>query len=784
MWCWLGTAFAAGVGLADVAPVELSLPTDQTEPVAHIAVPGPWRLVGVQQGVRSYEAPLPVRPRALFFTSAPEGMVLRKGANKVRYGGAVTDGAHAATWIFTAHSVTVRVAPEVPPPGADTYTLEWKQAADREASLHLPADAAWTDVVRSAQVDDLSRRGLYLPAPARVAWDLDLPEGAVLSFSAGILPPEAEDGTRSDGADLELRVDGEVVATRRLSAFTQVEVPLTKVGRARVELRTADADPTRDHVFVGEPQVWVPAEKPRRLLMVFIDTLRRDHVGLYGATRGASPHIDALGGAGVVFDDARSVAPWTLPSSRTVLTGLQPERWREAPTLPARLSREGWATGAFVGNVYLSSNFDMADGWGEHGVVNWPSATLEVERGLDFLARHPRQDAALMVHFMDMHLPYQEPWSYQDLYVDHELPGLGRSFVRSALLRYAKGKEDEVRDYLLGRYDQNLRYIDDQLGRLLAAAGDDATVLLFADHGEEFFDHGDLEHGHSLYDELLRVPLILRSPGLSPRRVLPPVSLLDVAPTLLDLLGMPHEGLDGHSLLAAARGEPDPTLDHRPLGFGRPLYGNRAWGALLDGTKYTTTQGAEHVYDLVDDPKEKKDLRADVDPAPLRAAMARAVGARVHQAFRITASGPIRPPGATLHVPGGIAEVWIGDDPTQKSKATVDRVDAETVRLSFTGTGYVQREIFVVPVAPPEEAAAGTTLQAGKSEPVTLAVRPLGTESLPLAKVAAQGKNVTVTWAITPLPTGEALVGFDPEMEAALRALGYVEPEEGSDEKP
>lgn len=775
MWWWTSVALAGGLGLADVVPDALELPSGAASGEERLAISGPWRLVGVDGGVRSYEAPLPVRPRALFFSSAPDGMILRKGNNKLRYGAGSGDSGKPASWAYTAHGVTVRIASDAPAPSADTYTLSWPAAGKREAALFLDADAGWADIVRSAQVDTVSRRGLYLPAPASVSWSLDVPDGALLSFNAGILPPEAADGTVSDGATLEVLLDGAVVHAARLDGFRPVEIPLGEARRARLTLRTSDADTTRDHVFIGEPQVWVPTDTPRRLLLVFIDTLRRDHVGVYGATRGASPTIDQLGSKGVIFEDARSVAPWTLPSTRTALTGNQPERWKDAPSLPARLSARGWATGAYVGNVYLSSNFEMDGGWGEHAVVNWPSATYEVNQGLGFLERHPRQDAALMVHFMDMHLPYKEPAAYRHLYVGDDLPGLGANFVRGTLLRYAKGKQDEVRDYLLGRYDQNLRYIDDQLRRLLTAVGPDATVVLFADHGEEFFDHGDLEHGHTLYDELLRVPLLVSSPSLAPTRVNEPVSLLDLTPTVLDLLGLPFEGLDGRSLVAAAKAGQDPTLTHRPLGFGRPLYGNRSWGVVLDGTKYTATKGAEEIFDLRGDPGEKKNIREDVDPVPLRAALARGVGSPVVTALRVTASGPIKAPGVTLHVPGGIETTWVGDDPTEKSVAVVDRVDDETVRIVFSGQGYVQREVFVLPRAPLEEAARGTTLQAGTADPVTLAIRPLGADALPLAKVLSHSRTISVTWAVTPLPAGNALSGFDPEMAAALQALGYVE---------
>jgi len=134
------------------------------------------------------------------------------------------------------------------------------------------------------------------------------------------------------------------------------------------------------------------------------------------------------------------------------------------------------------------------------------------------------------------------------------------------LLAAAKGNREKIKNYLVGRYDQNMRYVDDQLARLFGRVGDEATVVVFADHGEEFFDHGDLEHGHTLYDELLRIPFIVKSPGLAPRRVATPVSLLDLTPTVLDLLGAPDPKLAPPTRCAPA----SPAARFGPDGRGSP----------------------------------------------------------------------------------------------------------------------------------------------------------------------------------------------------------------------
>lgn len=778
----------AGVGLLGLPPADLELPQGPAPEIAEaIPVSGPWRLVGVVDGVRSFEAPLPVRPRSLFFSAAPAGMELRQGARKLAYSNDITKRGQPGTWEFTPDSVVVRIAADQPRPGTSTFTLTWPSALEREARLHPDADADIEWVTRSTQLDDTSRDGLYLPAPARIAWNVDLPEGANLRFNAGILPPEVADGTVSDGAWLDVTLDGEVVRSVRLAPrrFEDVTVPLGGAARtAKIGLVTRDDDPVRDHVLVGAPTIYVPTDRPRRVVLVFIDTLRRDHLGVYGHTRGASPHIDAFASEAVVFDNARSVAPWTLPSTRAALSGLAPERWpgqdvnpRSQAVLPRVLAANGWATAAYVGNVYLSSNFEMAGGWGEHRCVNWPSAAYEVHRTEEFFARHRDQDAAVMVHFMDMHLPYKEPLAYRRLYTDGDLPGLGSMFTRAALLKYVKKADrDEVRDYLLGRYDQNLKFIDDQLGRLFRTLGDDATVVLFADHGEEFWDHGDLEHGHTFYDELLRVPFIVKSPGLAPRRVDAPASLLDLTPTVLDLLGFPVEGFEGWSLAGLARGEPDPRFDDRPIAFGRPLYGETGWGSVRRGLKYVSREGEERTYDLSADPGEQDaEAARAASPLPGRAALADALGVEVSLGFRITPQSRSPTVPVEVRVPGGIAHAWVGDDPTEKSTATLTRVDDETVRIAWGGTGSNQREVFLLPAEPAEAVVETTTLRVARDgeAPVALVRKPLG--KTPLGRVTATGRATVATWAVVPLPFGTAVDAFDEEMAAALQAIGYME---------
>ena len=763
-----------------------------------IPVQGPWRLVGSEHGIRTYEAPLPLRPRALFYERAPDDMELRHGPHPLRYAATAFDTDRPGTWAMTQDSVTVRLRAADPVPGKDRagavgYVLTYAPAQEREALLYRGADPKVHDLAfarRSAQVGDTSREGYYLPAPSRIAWDVTVPAGGVLALDAGILPPEVADGTTSDGAELAVLVNDAVVHHVRVfpDAFAQVKVPLGAWAgqKVRLALSTQDGATTRDHVFVGSPSIYVPAADPRRVVLVFVDTLRRDHVGMYGYERPTTPKIDAWAQDAVVFEDARTVAPWTLPSTRALLTGRAPEDWEDARTLQEILAEKGWATGAYVGNVYLSSNFEMSAGWGEHGCLNWPPAELEVARARAFLDRNTDRDSLLMVHFMDLHLPYKEPPAYRGRWAGTAPPGLPDMFNRNHLVAAASRDPQTIKTYLRDRYDQNLAYVDDQLGPFLQELGDDATVVFFADHGEEFWDHGDFEHGHSFYDEILRVPLVVKSPGLGARRVTAPASLADVTPTVLDLLGMGDQAPDtrlvgaGRSLAASARGQADPALEGRVRAFGRVLYGAAGWGALTGAQKYVTRGGVESLHDLAADAAEARNLRFEgASPLPGRDALGGALGTRVVQALRITplerrAGGPWT---VTLRLPVGIERWWVSDDPTEKSEAGITEVDPTTLRIVFGESKGINREVFVQPKGVADEALADATviLDGGGEVPV----KPLAYDgtATPLARLGRSAVPIFVTWAVMPVPTKDHAVtpAVDAEMSGALVALGYLD---------
>jgi arylsulfatase A-like enzyme/Flp pilus assembly protein TadD len=338
------------------------------------------------------------------------------------------------------------------------------------------------------------------------------------------------------------------------------------------------------------------------VLLVTIDTLRADHVGAYGATSGATPSLDALAQRGVLWREATTAVPLTLPSHATILTGLLPPhhgvRDNDAAglqprhaTLAARAKALGYATGAFVGAYVLDRRFGLSNGFdvyddrieraGDGRSLN------ALERRCDAVAQAAlgwltsvRGPFLAWVHFYDPHFPYEPPAPYAERFA-------GRA------------------------YDGEIAAADACLGRVLDGARKAAPagllVAVLSDHGEGLFDHGEPTHGFFVYETTLRVPLVIAGPGLpSGERRSGLARTVDVMPTLLARLGLAPGVVDGRDLFGAPEPRESFAESRYPLNFGwAPLYALR-----LGRDKYVDAPRPE-LYDLASDPGEQHNLAAD-----------------------------------------------------------------------------------------------------------------------------------------------------------------------------
>ncbi|MBI2840103.1 MAG: sulfatase [Acidobacteria bacterium] len=781
------------------ALVSLDLPLDSRGGVAppdRIPVDGPFKTVNSDSSSVTWETRLPVRPRSMAFANAPEGMIVEASGKTLLFDSGSGD---AGTWSCDESRLRISLT-GMSPPAPGTIAVRYARAGERERALNRrwagAASSSSAFAIRSVWRDGTSRFGILLPAPARATWRLHVPTHAVLIGDVGLLEPETRDLPPSDGASLRVTVrdaEGDAIALEtqvRAGGFHEVKADLSRWAGRDIQLTLAThsgGTAISDYVFVAEPLVRAGTAQAPRVVMIFVDTLRKDHLGTYGYARETTPAIDAWAKEATIFENARAVAPWTLPSVRALLSGGSPTQWGARPTLPALLARAGWTTAAFVGNVYLSSNFGMDAEWGSYHCENFPRAQAQVDRALGWLRAHRGRPALAMIHLMDVHVPYKEPASYQRLFAGEHPPSLRRGFVKSDVLAAVRGPDgDEVRRYVQDRYDGCIRYVDDQVARLLHDLTDDDAVILFADHGEELWDHGGYEHGHSLHDEVLRVPLIIRSPGIRRGRIEEPVSLLDVAPTILDLAGVRAVAMPGISLvdLATRDGGTRDAVRSRKLGFGWMLYGSEQWGVLRDGKKYVSGGGRERLFDVVADPAENHDLatgRPGVDLPSWRRLLGEVLGTPVRQALRmvperLSAGDDLE---VELRVPGGVASAWASPDPRLQGIVEVRSKD-EIVRAVWRGEKRLVREVFVVPSRNIQEVLPGIVVRVSRGGNVVEArpsrVMAPGT-GLSLVSASAAGALVTVSLAHVPQPQAGALSveGYDAESAEALRALGYLD---------
>jgi arylsulfatase A-like enzyme len=385
---------------------------------------------------------------------------------------------------------------------------------------------------------------------------------------------------------------------------------------------------------------------PRNLLLIVVDTLRADHLGCYGHARDTSPAIDALAAEGVRFERAYSPSSWTKPAVASLLTGLYPNAHGVTDvrhplpdgvrTLAELLAARGWDTAAVVSNVQLTHRDGNGMGRGFrtyaelHAVgydyVSTPGVT---QQAVAMLRRMAAAEAPffLLAHYFDPHANYRRH-------------GIGYAPARAGRLDGTQPIETlqnellaslapaEV-DFLRDLYDEEIRFTDAGIGRLLGALRelgrwDDTLVVVTGDHGEEFLERGWLGHVRSLYDELVRVPLIVRDPGAAgaPRVVSTPVSLVSLTPTLLERLGIDAPlDFDAPSLAPVLRDGTEPSagphfaeVSYVPLAL--PFSVKRTFKRAVVAGRFKLIEdvesGRRELYDLDADPGERADrLLAD-----------------------------------------------------------------------------------------------------------------------------------------------------------------------------
>lgn len=549
-----------------------------------------------------------------------------------------------------------RVVTDLAPPLAPGAAVEGPAAREVQRVVMQPGDRAGGGAPRDA---------VATPPGTALRFHVDVPPDGVLSFSAGVEGEKRRDTTRS-GVEFRVSVDGrqayrQVInpaLTLRHRAWIDGQVDLGPwAGRAVdivLETRAAQADRplagmpgwSRVRLLREERRTRQRAEAGPNVLLLLVDTMRADRLGIYGATPSPTPSLDRFAARGLVFDVAVAQAPWTMPAVASVFTGLYPRSHGavgpdvhgvdgnagagtlvpDAEETLAELAEEvGITTAGVSSNMLISRATNFAQGFEtfielpfDHAARNYaPAKTVNAEflrwldaaRGLRFFA---------YLHYMEPHGPYAPPPRLRPPPPPGIRPALAAGWIqdiaRAVNEHGAPPPSPAEIDYLRQLYVGDIRSWDEEFGTLVQELEarqllDHTVVVVMADHGEEFLEHGCLTHGGHLFEESLRIPLVVVGPGVPAGRRADAAQSIDVLPTLSARLGVPAPaGLPGRDLLATDRA--GDIVSEIVSGFGDSGQGAGTVALRSGRWKLIWSPDGEHgeLYDLVSDPAERQDL--------------------------------------------------------------------------------------------------------------------------------------------------------------------------------
>lgn len=509
------------------------------------------------------------------------------------------------------------------------------------------------------ELTDETRQALTLDLASRVELDLTLPEGPLLGFAIGA-------SSRNRPTLLapvvfrvlvdETEVFREVLRRSQGAKWFPRVVDLAPWSRKTVRLvleahrGEGGIQGAESHVLAhwGNPVVRsrnLPRESAA-LILVSIDCLRADHVGAYGYPRRTTPNLDAFARESTLFRNAMAVSSYTLPTHASMLTGLPPSLHgatqrrrisRAVDSLPELLAREGYRVQGVVSAPFLSPVYGFADGFDTYRFSSARAAGL-VDEALELLDEGAGFRQFLFLHLFDVHSPYSPPRDFIDRF-DARTEDISNlhAMIESRVPPESEMEIEQARSL----YDGEIAYVDRELGRFfgeLRRRGlfDSSLIVVTADHGEAFFEHGHWEHGRpwrgdgpGLYQEIVHVPLLVKRAGSSRgAEVEEVVSQTDIFATFLEGAGATHDGIWARSLLRPREG--------REAGWALSEFlATPARGGVIlqvalrrENLKYTASYRAssleelytgarleESLYDLAADPGERHDLLPEAEEA-------------------------------------------------------------------------------------------------------------------------------------------------------------------------
>lgn len=511
----------------------------------------------------------------------------------------------------------------------------WIRNADEaEPTERVPA---YDTLAATVRLGEEERQALALSRESTIRYHVWVPPNGLLGVGVGV------EGEGESPFVIEAAADGEgttqVLSGTATGRWVDYKADLSQfAGRTvRLDLRGQGRGPGR--LAWSAPRIFVPAapeqklEPAQNVVVLVVDTLRADKLRPFNPeTRVRTPAIDRFATQGAVFELAEAPENWTKPSVASILTGLHPQTHQQktgdsalpgsAVLLSEHLKEQGFTTGGFIANGYVSDRFGFDQGWDRYTNYIREGKSTEAKDVFDeaaaWIEAHKDERFFAYIQTIDPHVPYDPPDPYLTMYDPKPYTGQIKPRMTGDLLEKAKRKpplvmfdaRDQERLKALhdGEITKHDHFFGGFLDRLAALGLDENTlVVVTADHGEEFNDHGSWGHGHSVYQELLHVPLMFRLPNRVPARTRVPyaVSTLDVSATVTDLLGVPPMSQnEGHTLVGLMLGQ----MPRRPLVAFSDFQDDRRvvttgrWKLVLRGNLTSS------LFDLAHDPMERQEL--------------------------------------------------------------------------------------------------------------------------------------------------------------------------------
>jgi arylsulfatase A-like enzyme len=444
-----------------------------------------------------------------------------------------------------------------------------------------------------------TRTGLWLSMNQSLETAVVIPEEGLLRFEVGVVHPGKDLAPArilviaKDSTGRVYRIE-EFFINRQKVAWTSHEIPLSGLspGKGIIQFQLYFTDEEHENLMplvISNFTLFSARDRPRgHVIVVVLDALRADVLGCYGSKQAQTPVIDRLASQGILFENAITPCTLTPPVVASILTSRLPSQHgamdhfrlthdRSLSTLPELAAKQGVLTKAIIGNWIVYSKLSYDKGFNDFFLVPfhsmfWRGTETMMIESVHWLQAHPGDPFFLYIHNMDPHHPYLAPGPYR--FGPKSMDGFQKIRAWIAFgprIPYIYGldlaavdslTECEVEE-LRQRYLGEVEYVDAQMAVLegaLKQSGlwEDTLLIITADHGEEFQEHGTLRHGNNLYREVIRVPLIFTGGIMQgrERRINSPVSLMDLYPTILELFDMPvPPGTLGQSLWPTIEGK-------------------------------------------------------------------------------------------------------------------------------------------------------------------------------------------------------------------------------------